>query len=313
MEMKQSYGKRIWRMWGPFVIKLGISMLVNFVGSAVLMARYIVIEGTKGDLSALAKLTTDQQQYEAMADTVTGWLLDLAVPLEGCAALLTIPLMLFFMHRDTVKEGRQEDGQERAVRGKAPLWKYPAVVLISAGMCLALNNLILIGNLSSYSSSYEEVQEVFYEPPFPVQLLCLGVLMPICEELVFRGLMYRRLRSETFFLHAAIYTAVAFGITHGNLVQCLYGFAMGMLFAYIYEKYGSVLAPITAHMTANLLALVGTQYEWFSWMMEDVMRIGVVTVACAAAASTMYVLMQRMAPAFPEVKRRPGENGQTME
>ncbi len=307
MEANQSYGKRMWAIWGPFVIKLGISMFVYFVGAAALMARYIVIEGAKSGLDAFEELMADQQKYEQMVTTVTGWMLDFAVPIEGIAAFLTIPVMLFFMYRD---RSREKQRGVALVQKKAPVWKYPAVVLISAAMCLALNNLMLLGNLSSYSDSYEETMEAFYQLPFAVQILCLGILMPACEELVFRGLMYRRLRSQAFFLHAALYTAVVFGLTHGNLVQCVYGFAMGMLFAYVYEKYGSVMAPVTAHVTANLLALAGTNYNWFSWMLEDVARIGVVTVICAAAASTIYVLMQRMESVFPEVKTRPGGNGQ---
>ena len=74
----------------------------------------------------------------------------------------------------------------------------------------------------------------------------------------------------------------------------LYGFFMGMLLAYLYEKYGSVKAPILGHITANLLSVVGTNYNLFGWLMKEPMRMGIVTVACASLAATAFVWIQRI-------------------
>ena len=189
--------------------------------------------------------------------------------------------------------------KELMMKGRAPLWKYPAIVVISSAMCLALNNLILLSKLSSYSESYDETIQMLYQPSFAVQLICLGVLMPVCEELTYRGLMYRRMRKDMSFLNAALYSSLIFAVTHGNLVQMLYGFSMGMMLGLVYEKYGSVLAPVCAHVTANVVSVIGTQYQWFDWIFGDVVRVGAVTVLCAAAASTVYIRMQRMDSRFP--------------
>ena len=118
--------------------------------------------------------------------------------------------------------------------------------------------------------------------------------MPTCEELVYRGLVYKRLRYTSPFWAAALYSSLVFAFTHGNLVQGLYGFIMGMMFCYVYEKYGSVKAPILAHITANILSVVGTQFQWFDWLFEDPMRVGISTVLCAFIASSIYVMIQRL-------------------
>ena len=99
---------------------------------------------------------------------------------------------------------------------------------------------------------------------------------------------------RTTYFQAAFHSALVFGIMHMNLIQMFYGFFLGIVFAYAYEKYGSVKAPIAAHMAANLVSVLGTNYNWFTWMMEDPMRIGVITVICAAVAATMFVFMQRI-------------------
>lgn len=290
----QSYGRRIWNIWGPLVIKYGIATVVASAGMFFFYGAYLMGKGQAGEIAGLMQQTEEMNRLMAEA---AERLMDYAVPLEGVTAVITIPVMLFLMHRDQKKIAR-----ELMIKNKVSFWKYPAVAVISAALCLALNNLIILADLTSYSESYGETMEMLYQPGFGVQILCLGVLMPVCEELTYRGLMYRRLRKDVRFIPAAVYSSVIFGITHGNLVQILYGFAMGMMLSYVYEKYGSVLAPIVAHVTANVVSVAGTQFQWFDWIFKDVVHAGLVTAACAAAASTMYVLMQRMESAFPEAR-----------
>ena len=177
---------------------------------------------------------------------------------------------------------------------KAPLWKYGAVAGIAAALCVGLNDLILISGISSYSASYQQTSDSLYSAPFGMQLLCLGVLVPISEELVFRGMMFKRLREQSGFMHAAIFSSVVFALLHGNMVQMLYAFATGMMLSYVYEKYGSVKAPATAHVVMNLISVTATRFGLFGWLMEDRLRISVVTVLCGALAAAMFVLIQRI-------------------
>lgn len=298
MDQRQSYGKHMWSIWSPLLIKFGISLITSMVFSLALIWRYLAGQRILGDTQALVEFMNNADKMQEMSAQVLKWAVDFAVPMEGLAALVTIPVFLFLMHRDWVKE-RVMTG-EIPVK-KAPLWKYPFIMGIAAAMCLGLNNLIVLTNISSYSTSYEDTMEMLYQPSLGMQIVCLGILMPVCEELAYRGLMYRRMRTQIKFLPAALYSSAIFAITHGNLVQSLYGFLMGMMLSYVYEKYGSAMAPVIGHITANVLSVAGTYFRWFDWMLEEGIRIGTVTVLCAAAASTIYVLMQGMEPAFPEI------------
>ena len=78
------------------------------------------------------------------------------------------------------------------------------------------------------------------------------------------------------------------------MVQMLYGFILGFSFCYLYEKYGSVMAPVTAHVSSNILSVLLTELNAMEWMSAEPLRIGIITVICASAASTMYVLIQRI-------------------
>ena len=66
------------------------------------------------------------------------------------------------------------------------------------------------------------------------------------------------------------------------------------MLAYIYEKYGSVKAPILAHVSMNLLSVLATEYRLYEWLAEDMMRLGVVTVVCATVAAAMFTFVQRI-------------------
>lgn len=294
---KKRSGGRFWNLWGPLIIKYGIAYLVTFAFTAVLMATYFMTQGIQSSSEIQAIMSSENAVWE-MYEVIMEQALEYAVYVDGIAALLTIPVLIFMFHRDRIKEKTLGIIQNK----KAELWKYAMAIVMSLTMCLGLNNLILLSNMSSQDEMYQETIELLYSAPFAAQIVCLGILAPICEELVFRGLMFKRLRMQVSFRHAALYSTFVFAIIHGNLVQMIYAFIMGLMFAYLYEKYGSVKAPIIAHIAANILSVFCTEYESFNWIFEDTMRVAVITIVCAAIASTMYVLIARIEeqPEIPE-------------
>lgn len=172
--------------------------------------------------------------------------------------------------------------------------KYILIVGISIPVALGVNNLLLLSNLSEVSEGYKQASEMLYTPSLPVQIICLGIVIPIMEELIFRGLLFKRLREVMPMVPAVIYSALFFGLYHGNLVQIIYGTICGLLLAYVYEKFGSLKAPVLMHMTMNILACVVTELSGFAWMLDQPMRMGIITVLCALVASGMFVLIKDM-------------------
>ncbi|MEO8341467.1 MAG: CPBP family intramembrane glutamic endopeptidase [Nitrospirota bacterium] len=87
-----------------------------------------------------------------------------------------------------------------------------------------------------------------------VSLVEYVVFAPLFEELAFRGLLFPILRRKFSFLPAALISAGIFGIAHGyGLVGLLSVCWSGVLWAWIYEKTGSLLPGILAHAINNLL------------------------------------------------------------
>ena len=87
-----------------------------------------------------------------------------------------------------------------------------------------------------------------------VSLLEYVILAPLFEELVFRGLLFAILRRKFRFFPAALISASIFGLAHGYGVVGLISVCWsGVLWAWIYEKTGSLGPGILAHAINNLL------------------------------------------------------------
>ena len=87
-----------------------------------------------------------------------------------------------------------------------------------------------------------------------VSLLEYVVFAPIFEEIAFRGLLYAILRRRLSFAPAALLSASVFALAHGyGLIGFLSVLWSGFLWAWIYEKTGSLIPGIIAHAMNNLL------------------------------------------------------------
>jgi len=266
-----------------------IVYIVSIIFMTALMGRYFA-ENVGMDSQMIMEYMSVEENYYRVQNDVLAEAVPYTTIMEGIAAFLTLPILFYMFFKDRMKE------KMMGIAGmkKAALWKYPAIIILSTALCIGINNLLFISNLASLSEQYTETMEVLYTPTLGIQIICLGILTPLCEEMVFRGLMYKRLREYSGYVYAMLMSAFVFSFSHMNIVQTVYAFFMAVVFAFHYEKYGSVKAPVISHVTANTVAIFATEYKLFDWVLADQMRVMVLTVVCAAVAATMYVFIQRM-------------------
>ena len=77
------------------------------------------------------------------------------------------------------------------------------------------------------------------------------VAAPLCEELVFRGYFYPVLKKFAGAWPAAACSALVFAAAHGSLTAFLPLFLFGCLLVFLYEKTGSLWAPVAVHFCFN--------------------------------------------------------------
>lgn len=92
-------------------------------------------------------------------------------------------------------------------------------------------------------------------------LLVVVVLFqaPLLEEPIFRGIVFRGFASRLPFWGAALLSGAVFALVHVNAASFVALWFLGVAFAWLYARTGTILAPMTAHFlfnAANLLLLV---------------------------------------------------------
>lgn len=290
---QKSFWKEIWELLSPLVLRAVVMIVVETIVISTYYTQHIADFGN---------LQTEEQVAEMMAQVITD-VYQYATELSALSAVATIPFFAVMMNRDKKKE------KEAGIlpNKMAPLKKYILVAGISIPFALGLNNILLLSNLAEYSVAYQETAESIYSTSFPVQIICVGVIIPVMEEFMFRGLIFKRMRTTGSATRAIILSAIIFGLYHGNAVQFVYATLCGVLLAYLYEKYGSLKAPILAHILMNVVACVLTEADIFTWMFSDTMRAAVITVVCAALASAMFVMIRQI-DEKPEIAQNSEKN-----
>lgn len=117
---------------------------------------------------------------------------------------------------------------------------------------LLCNSVAMVSGFTGSSESFNSVATSQFSLPIWLGIIVYGIVTPLTEEIVHRGLIYNRLR-RYFNLPIAIFgSSLLFGVSHGNIVQLIYGFIMGLMICWIYERYGSFIYPVLFHCFANI-------------------------------------------------------------
>lgn len=88
--------------------------------------------------------------------------------------------------------------------------------------------------------------------------LYIALLVPIAEELLFRGLLFGWLRQSQSLLVTNLICAGAFALLHQQLVAVVVTFFLGLVFGMLRERSGTVLAPMIMHQAYNGVTLILT-------------------------------------------------------
>ena len=256
---QESWFQRLWRLITPELIYLAICYIVDLAAAAYL--RFSM----GGEYSS--------GNFEKFTVVLSDKLIQYAVLLQTVAAFFSILILLWMYFKDYRK--RRFVFERKSIAW--PWWGLliPIGILVS----LAGNLLINLTNLTEVSENFEQSQKLLFSGPFVIQIVGIGMIIPVCEELIYRGLIFMRMRQYCNVNLAIGLSALLFAVFHGNVVQGIYGFATGVLFAYVYEKYGSLKAPVLVHVSANLMSL-GLSYVNPSF--ADRGRVFIVGIAAAA-------------------------------
>lgn len=133
------------------------------------------------------------------------------------------------------------------------------ILSLSISSSLFLNG--LLSHLPVQSEKYTNVEKIQYSVPIWLGIILYGIVSPVVEEIVFRGITYHRMRRFFSIPLCVIVSSLIFGGFHANLPQFLYGTGMGILIALCYEWNRTFCAPLLFHTAANVFVFVSSHIK----------------------------------------------------
>ena len=135
-------------------------------------------------------------------------------------------------------------------KNKTNIDKYSLLNIIILGIFIAVFFNIFIYTLNGIihiTDSYK-----ISRLPLIVTIISSGILGPVLEELLFRGIVYNKLLEFNNHKKSCIITSVIFSLMHfPNLITMIYTFVLSFIMIYLYDKHKSLVAPIIFHIGIN--------------------------------------------------------------
>ncbi len=164
------------------------------------------------------------------------------------------------------------------------------LILIGASACIGGNLLLDLTDLKALRAEETEmVAQALYSDSLWLQILVVGIAAPIAEELLFRGILYRRMRTWLGAGASASAALVIFAAVHGNLLQALYAFVLGAILIWAYEHFAKLIAPILVHIAANLISICAQQSIWLGTLLQKYEVIWCILGFAITVAGIVYL------------------------
>ena len=200
----------------------------------------------KGVIELLYDMGVDLLAHEVLVQTIFSALI------YALSLAITISLPWLILGEKTTRD-------ELGLRG---LFTWTDIGLGVVGFIVAMIAASLLSMIAAAIFKWidlEQVQEVgfsnlsgFFE--MMLAFVTLVVIAPVCEEILFRGWLYGKLRARTWAMPAMILVAILFGIVHGQWNVGITVAAMSIVMCLIREMTGTIWGGMIVHMIKNGLA-----------------------------------------------------------
>ncbi len=169
--------------------------------------------------------------------------------------LFVLPVVYVMYRNDQLRRGVQKaKAKELLFDMRSEILPLLGILVMAACAAVVLNNLIAWTPLMKVSATYQSVTRKFFGGAVIFEILGPCILVPVLEEYVFRGLVYKRLREWLGMTWAVVISAIIFGMMHMNIVQFVYAGFLGVFLALCVER--------TKHSLWSHFGSYGSKYDF---------------------------------------------------
>lgn len=220
------------------ILKLGVILGAGVMG-------YVIVATIA---STLLVLTDNYDRYLADANFQACFNI-LASSFLGVAVPFGI-IALFMRKKYTVPV----IPMEKVGKGKSFCWICVGMLACMVAN-IATNYVIEFAEIIGYKLNYPEVAPIESAFGCLLSLISMAIMPAVCEEFAMRccALGLLRKHGNAFGILAI---SIVFGLLHGNVIQFIFAFLVGVILAYVTIKTNSVLPAIIIHACNNGLSVL---------------------------------------------------------
>ena len=136
--------------------------------------------------------------------------------------------------------------------------KFTTALLVVVFTFLCMPAIIAVNAFSMLFVDHEVawLQSYMLSVPWWQILLMVGIIGPVSEEFVFRGVIYHGYKTSQRFVGSMLLSALLFGLTHLNFNQMSYAVLVGIVSVLLLEGSGSIFYSMLFHICINTTNVV---------------------------------------------------------
>lgn len=126
------------------------------------------------------------------------------------------------------------------------------MIILFTYLMMPLTTVINAISMLFVDNTVMQMSSSVLQMPAAVMVLIMGVVGPVSEEVVFRGVVLNGYKRSGNAFRAILFSALLFGLMHMNFNQAAYAIFLGIVMAVLVETTGSLWSSIVFHMTVNI-------------------------------------------------------------
>ncbi len=127
----------------------------------------------------------------------------------------------------------------------------PFLCIVFTGLCIPLITVVNVISQLFVSNAANQIGVALAGTPAWLIILVVGILGPMNEEFIYRGVFYQSYRKTGRVPAAIVMSAFLFGLMHLNFNQMSYAFVVGIMGALLVEATGSIVSTMIFHACIN--------------------------------------------------------------
>ncbi|MCL2455915.1 MAG: CPBP family intramembrane metalloprotease [Defluviitaleaceae bacterium] len=111
-----------------------------------------------------------------------------------------------------------------------------------------------------FPSEFRADMPEFSLPYGLLSVISIAVTTPVIEEIFFRGFIFKNLSENFHPVTAIIISSLFFSGLHPDAVWAMMAMLISVFYSILFLKFKSLFAPVAAHMTSNIIAVVANVF-----------------------------------------------------